>query len=133
MVTVPRVKEVYKIKTGSDLLIPCVRPTSQVSSQWRQADQSLLDSDSEGNLVITGMTEDMVGQYSCEIRIAGGDTKIINTEIAIMPDIVLTESKTLTIQEGSNFTLKCDVLPGRYPRLTSAFQDSTIMFFRSHR
>merc|ERR1719361_1995569 len=58
------------------------------------------------------MTEDMAGHYSCEINISGGESKIINTEIAIMPDIVLTESKTLTIEEGSNFTLKCDVLPG---------------------
>ena len=132
MVTVPRVKEVYKIKAGSHLLIPCVRPTSEVSSQWRRADQSLLNTDSEGNLVITSFTEDMVGHYSCEIRIAGGDTKIINTEIAIMPDIVLTESKTLTIQEGSNFTLKCDVLPGTSPILES-LEVKIILFSRSER
>ena len=29
-----------------------------------------------------------------------------------MPDFVLTKSKRITIEEGSNFTLRCDVLPG---------------------
>ena len=113
MVTVPRVEEVYKIKAGSDLVIPCVRPSPEVSSEWSRANQSLLQTDGQGSLVISNMTEDMAGHYSCQIKIAGGDSKIINTEIAIMPDIVLTESKTLTINEGSNFTLKCDVLPGK--------------------
>ena len=116
VVTLPRLEEVYKVKAGSELVIPCVRPGPQVSSQWRRANQSLLQSDSQGSLAIANLTEDMVGQYSCQINIAGGDSKIINTEIAIMPDIVLTESKTLTITEGSNFTLKCDVLPGKSPR-----------------
>ena len=130
--TVPRVVEVHKIKAGSDLVVPCVRPGPEVSSQWRRGNQSLLESDSQGNLVITNLTEDMAGHYSCEIKISGGDSKIINTEIAIMPDIVLTESKTLTIIEGSNFTLKCDVLPGKSPTLKS-FEDKIILFLRSER
>ena len=35
-----------------------------------------------------------------------------------MPDIVLTKSKRITIEEGSNFTLRCDVLPGVIQSIT---------------
>ena len=130
VVTVPRLEEVYKLKAGSELVVPCVRPGPEVSSQWRRGNQSLLDSDSQGNLVINNLTEDMVGDYSCEIKISGGDSKIINTEIAIMPDIVLTQSKTLTINEGSNFTLKCDVLPGKSTRSSDPLRMKLLFCFK---
>ena len=120
VVNVPRLKELYKIKLGSELVLPCVSSSPEVTSQWRGQNETVLQPagrdlslDSQGNLIIHNMTEHLVGDYSCEIKIAGGSSKIINTEIAIMPDIVLTKSKTLTIEEGSNFTLKCDVLPGK--------------------
>ena len=130
VVTVPRLEELYKIKAGSELVVPCVQPGPAVSSQWRRGNQSVIESDSQGNLVIDSLTEDMVGDYSCEIKISGGESKIINTEIAIMPDIVLTQSKTLTINEGSNFTLKCDVLPGKSPRAQDPLRIELLFCFQ---
>ena len=120
VVNLPRLEEVYKIKLGSVLELPCVKPSPEVRSIWRGRNETSLQSgtdltlDSLGNLVINNMTEDLVGEYSCQINISGGSSKTINTEVVIMPDIVLTKSKTLTIEEGSNFTLNCDVLPGKY-------------------
>ena len=119
VVNLPRLDEVYKIKLGSVLELPCVKPSPEVRAIWRGRNETSLQSgtdltlDSLGNLVINNMTEDLVGEYSCQINISGGSSKTINTEVVIMPDIVLTKSKTLTIEEGSNFTLNCDVLPGK--------------------
>ena len=61
------------------------------------------------------MTEAMEGDYSCKINIVNGNSKderTISTKVIIMADIVLTKSGTINIDEGDNFTLKCDVLPG---------------------
>ena len=35
------------------------------------------------------------------------------TRVQIMPDIVTIGNTRLEVKEGENFTLKCDVLPGR--------------------
>ena len=59
------------------------------------------------------MTEELEGDYTCVVRIkSSGEERSITTTVVIMPDIVLTKSKKIFIDEGGNFTLKCDVLPG---------------------
>ena len=61
------------------------------------------------------MSEKLEGDYSCHVTITGtGEERVLQTYVLIMPDIVLTKSKKLVINEGGNFTLKCDALPGLY-------------------
>ena len=121
VVTVPVLKEEYKIKKGSKLTIPCVQSGQGLQSTWhynnaafQQSDEAFVDN--EGNLMILNMTEAMEGDYSCKINIMkdnkSKEERIISTKVIIMADIVLTKSDTISIDEGGNFTLKCDVLPG---------------------
>ena len=66
-----------------------------------------------GNLILLNMTEELEGDYSCVVRIRStGQERTVSTTVLIMPDIVLTKSKKIFVDEGGNFTLKCDVLPG---------------------
>ena len=66
-----------------------------------------------GNLILMSMSEQLEGEYSCHVVISGsGEERVLQTHVFIMPDIVLTKSKKLVINEGGNFTLKCDALPG---------------------
>ena len=68
---------------------------------------------SAGNLILLNMTEELEGDYSCVVRIRStGQERTVSTTVLIMPDIVLTKSKKIFVDEGGNFTLKCDVLPG---------------------
>ena len=68
------------------------------------------------------MTEQYEGGYSCRIRLdESGEERTIQTRVLIMPDIVLTKSKKLVVDETGNFTLKCDVLPGDKQKLKIFF------------
>jgi len=118
VVTVPRLDEEYKIKTGSELSLPCVRSEDGVSAFWQKDNEEVVTGsdiqiDNDGSLIILNMTEKYEGGYSCRIRLdESGEERTIQTRVLIMPDIVLTKSKKLVVDETGNFTLKCDVLPG---------------------
>jgi len=117
VVTVPKLKEEYKIKKGSELVLPCTRNSPDVKSEWQKGGNPISQTgeilvDNEGSLVFTSLAEHLEGDYSCIVQIIGGERRTQMTKVGIIPDIVMTKSTQMEIKEGQNFTLKCDVLPG---------------------
>jgi len=117
VVTVPKLKEEYKIKKGSELILPCTRNSPDVKSEWHRGGNPISQTgeilvDNEGSLVFTSLAEHLEGDYSCTVKIIGGEKRVQETKVGIIPDIVMTKSTKIEIKEGQNFTLKCDVLPG---------------------
>ena len=119
VVTVPLLKEEYKVKKGSRLTVPCLQSNELLESSWNHNDRTFQQNneafiDHEGSLLVLNMTEKEEGDYSCKIRLVKGEReeRTIRTKVVIMPDIVLTKSKNIVMDEGGNFSLKCDVLPG---------------------
>lgn len=117
VVTVPKLKEEYKIKAGSELILPCTRNSPDVKAEWQRGGNPISQTgeilvDNDGSLVFTSLAEHLEGDYSCIVRIIGGEQRVQETKVGIIPDIVMTKSTKMEIKEGQNFTLKCDVLPG---------------------
>ena len=65
------------------------------------------------SFVILYLRDEMFDEFHprCRVVIEGGRLER-GTRVQIMPDIVTIGNTKLTIKEGENFTLKCDVLPG---------------------
>jgi len=117
VVTVPLLKEEYKVKKGSELSLPCTRSSPNVKSEWKRGGNPISQTgeilvDNEGSLVFASMAEHLEGDYSCIVKIIGGEQRVQETKVGIIPDIVMTKSTKLEVKEGQNFSLKCDVLPG---------------------
>jgi len=117
VVTIPKLKEEYKIKKSSELVLPCTRNSPDVKSEWQKEGSPISQTgeilvDNEGSLVFTSLAEHLEGDYSCIVQIIGGEQRVGMTKVRIIPDIVMTKSTQMEIKEGQNFTLKCDVLPG---------------------
>eukprot|EP00092_Neocalanus_flemingeri_P006891 GFUD01007439.1.p1 GENE.GFUD01007439.1~~GFUD01007439.1.p1 ORF type:complete len:1699 (-),score=403.24 GFUD01007439.1:397-5493(-) len=117
VVTVHKLKEEYKMKKDSELILPCTRNSPDVKSEWQKGGSPISQTgeilvDNEGSLVFTSLAEHLEGDYSCSVQIIGGEQRVQKTKVRIIPDIVMTKSTQMEIKEGHNFTLKCDVLPG---------------------
>ena len=88
VVRLPRLEEEYKVKEGSELVLPCVRGEAGVSAEWRRGGESvrggrdiILDTET-GGLMILSMSEDMEGEYSCRVVISdNGEERVIRTQV----------------------------------------------------
>ena len=100
VVTLPRLEEEYKVKEGSELVLPCVRGEAGVTAEWRRGGERLrgggdiiLDRET-GGLMILSMTGAMEGEYSCRVVIGDtGEERVISTQVRsdiIMLDIAMT-------------------------------------------
>ena len=88
VVRLPRLEDEYKVKEGSELVLPCVRGEAGVSAEWRRGGESvrgggdiILDRET-GGLMILSMSEDMEGEYSCRVVISDtGEERVIRTQV----------------------------------------------------
>ena len=121
VVTMPHSQDLYQSKKGTDVKLPCVKPSESISVLWLKDGQPMdnlgkeevpLEKDASGALVLRDLNTGAEGVYTC--RVSVGDTRVERRmEVRLMPDIVTMENTKLTVKEGENFTLKCDVLPGK--------------------
>ena len=88
VVRLPRLEDEYKVKEGSELVLPCVRGEEGVSAEWRRGEERvrgggdiILDRET-GGLMILSMTETMEGEYSCRVVITDtGEERVIRTQV----------------------------------------------------
>ena len=118
VVTLPPSLDVYQAKQGATVRLPCVRATGKVSVLWLKGNKPMdelgpnMEIDRLGSLVLKNLTLEEEGEYKCKIVIQSERKERIMS-VKLMPDIVTIDNTRLEVKEGDNFTLKCDVLPGR--------------------
>ena len=61
-----------------------------------------------GQLEIQAMHPGLEGEYSCRVQLGGGAgggaERVLRTRVEIMPDIVLTQSRNIDIEEVNHNT-----------------------------
>ena len=118
VVTLPPSLDVYQAKQGATVRLPCVRATEKVSVLWLKDNKPMdelgpnMEIDRLGSLVLKNLTLEEEGEYKCKIVIQSERKERIMS-VKLMPDIVTIDNTRLEVKEGDNFTLKCDVLPGK--------------------
>ncbi len=120
IVTMPHSQDIYQSKKGTDIKLPCVQASDSIEVLWLRNGESMdslwleensVEIDPTGAMVLRNLSPGLEGVYTCRVRV--GDTRVERRmEVRLMPDIVTMENTKLTVKEGENFTLKCDVLPG---------------------
>ena len=112
IVTLPNLETEYRVKKGKRLALPCLPSSPAIHTVWKKEEEEL-EGDTEGRLVLHNMNEEREGDYSCHVTIReSGESRVLQTSIKIIPDIVTTESQRVEVREGEEFQLKCDVMPG---------------------
>ena len=113
VVRLPRLEEDYKVKEGSELVLPCVQGEAGVSAEWRRGEEMvrglgdiILDRET-GGLVILSMTEDMEGEYSCRVVIGdSGEERVIRTQVRAIINIIMF-TLIITIITGQHHAGYC--------------------------
>ena len=96
VVRLPRLEDEYKVKEGSELVLPCVQREAGVTAEWRRGEEKvrgrgeiILDRET-GGLVILSMTEKMEGEYSCRVVIGDtGEERVIRTQVRTVMIIMI--------------------------------------------
>ena len=71
-------------------------------------DDDLNNNMTTGQLEIHAMHPGLEGEYSCRVQLGGGAgggaERVLRTRVEIMPDIVLTQSRNIDIEEVNHNT-----------------------------
>lgn len=116
VVGIPAFNMEHTVREGTDLLIPCVQPSEQVSLVWRhngavvEASESFLIS--EKGLELLAVSEEHTGVYSCHIETVQGHKRVLQTLVKLKPNILLSEGGPITLKEGEDMNLECKTISG---------------------
>ena len=120
VVVTPQLEPEYPLKAGGSLELPCVPRSPEVAAGWRGPTGEPVESggrlgvSGKGGLVVSGMQEELAGNYSCRVQLLGGGLRVATTRLTLMPDILTvdTASREVRLAEGEQLALRCSVLHG---------------------